>query len=632
MATLKTKMQGDSLTIGISFNAAYDMSRIEHQYVYLNDVLVTSSIVGSIIRVELRSDQTIQYISTVKLTLVIDDSVFGIRKTDLGYIYFTQSSGTISDESINEGYDLVVSVVVDETATTATVELLEAFRGYSSYDIWLKYNPSWEGTEEEWNAAYNNVYIWAIAETARSEAETIRLENEIARGLAEQLRIEAEGTRDDAEDARISAETTRGSNETTRIANENIRIASETVRNAQIKYDNLHGIAGWLQDKFLFLGRTSAISAGLMPNDLGTDSLVVDGTLYSLPETKTEIVTNHTFDTDTGWWKDGGTIPGDGYAHLVHDGSGAMYRSVYLAGLLTVGALYKVTYSLPVAHFTSGPFKIWDGGSVFCNTRSAGGVGMVEYIRPATNNLFFSVTSGGNCYLDDVYVEKVEVDADYISADTDRLWLDNTHDTVVSVPSEKLVSCDMERTVVMYADSSPYAIKMFGILKSGETFTADELNVLHNAFGLSIFWGDTLNEYGVVKQNRAGKQNSYVELLVNGSITTDIGWTKDTQFTVEDRSFYSNFSGLARGVRQTLAAALVVGEWYRVSLDIDDYVSGQIRALIDWDGVETAYFTGDGHHYADFKYVAGSIQKRFDLRSDAIGFSGKIRNISLYKL
>jgi hypothetical protein len=310
-----------------------------------------------------------------------------------------------------------------------------------------------------------------------------------------------------------------------------------------------------------------------------------------------------------------------------------MYRSIYLAGLVVAGALYKVTYSLPVANFTSGPFKIWDGGSVSGNIRSTGGVGLVEYIRPATTNLFFSVTSGGNCYLDDVYVEKVEVDENYISADTDRLWLDNTHDTIVAVQTEKLVSCDFTRTIVLYDDESPYAIKMIGILKSGETLTSDEINVLHDTFSLSIWWGGTLNEFGVVKQNRGTGKIAYVELLVNGSITTDTGWTKDAQYIVEDRSFLSDFSGLARGVRQTLTESLDVGEWYRVSLDITNYVSGEIRALIDWDGVVTDYFSEDGHHYYDFQYVAGSIVKRFDLRSnDVSGFSGKIRNISLYKI
>ena len=129
MAALKTKMQGDSLSIGFTFNAEYDISRIEHHYVYLNDVLVTSSIVDSIIRVELKSNDTVNYISNVKLTLAIDDIHFGIRKTDIGNIYFTQSDRTISDDSVNEGYDLVISIVINETATTATAELLEAFKG-----------------------------------------------------------------------------------------------------------------------------------------------------------------------------------------------------------------------------------------------------------------------------------------------------------------------------------------------------------------------------------------------------------------------------------------------------------------------------------------------------------------------
>ena len=190
MASLINKMQGDSLSIGISFNAEYDVTRLQHFYVYLDDVLFTSTLVLDTIRTELKSENTRNFIGNKKLTVVLDDVNFGVRKKDLGYIYFAQSP-TIYDSSVNTGYDLVVSLDISETATTANVEVLEAFRGYSAYDIYVKYTTDVPvKTEEEWNAAVN------LAMTTAEDAATAAL---ISEGLAEDYKDLALGYRNEAE-------------------------------------------------------------------------------------------------------------------------------------------------------------------------------------------------------------------------------------------------------------------------------------------------------------------------------------------------------------------------------------------------------------------------------------------------
>jgi hypothetical protein len=172
MAALKTLFQGDSLSIGFTFGT-YDTSRIEHSYVYLNEVAFTTTLDAGVLRCAIPSSSTKQFCGNVPVLLVIDDSVFGVRKTAIGNIYF-QSTGTFSDSSVNTGYNIEVAVTIEEDSTAVSVTVMEAFRGYSSYDIYVKYTTDVPIlTESEWNDAYNDLVSYKeAAEDARDYLES----------------------------------------------------------------------------------------------------------------------------------------------------------------------------------------------------------------------------------------------------------------------------------------------------------------------------------------------------------------------------------------------------------------------------------------------------------------------------
>jgi lysophospholipase L1-like esterase len=176
MAALKTLFQGDSLSIGFTFGT-YDTSRIEHSYVYLNEVAFTTTLDAGVLRCAIPSSSTKQFCGNVPVLLVIDDSVFGVRKTAIGNIYF-QSTGTFSDSSVNTGYNIEVAVIIEEDSTAISVTLLEAFRGYSSYDIYVKYTTDVPVlTEEEWNIAYNDLVSYEQSALASKNAAKISEDN-----------------------------------------------------------------------------------------------------------------------------------------------------------------------------------------------------------------------------------------------------------------------------------------------------------------------------------------------------------------------------------------------------------------------------------------------------------------------
>jgi len=96
--------------------------------------------------------------------------------------------------------------------------------------------------------------------------------------------------------------------------------------------------------------------------------------------------------------------------------------------------------------------------------------------------------------------------ATYITADSDKLWFNPTLQTVTTA---NLIGYDFLRTIVKYDDDSPYTIRWIGILKATSTFTQSELNNLFRYFRLSVWWNNSLNAYGRVKENRGIGKNSW---------------------------------------------------------------------------------------------------------------------------
>lgn len=87
------------------------------------------------------------------------------------------------------------------------------------------------------------------------------------------------------------------------------------------------------------------------------------------------------------------------------------------------------------------------------------------------------------------------------SDDEDNLWYSAGGD-IQQLTVNDLISEDYERTVVKYSNFSPYNIYWIGLIKSGETFTNAELNLLHYYFELWILWSGFLVSKGKLKGNR----------------------------------------------------------------------------------------------------------------------------------
>lgn len=95
--------------------------------------------------------------------------------------------------------------------------------------------------------------------------------------------------------------------------------------------------------------------------------------------------------------------------------------------------------------------------------------------------------------------------ATYRAADTDNLWFTEAGASR-NVTVSELIGYDFARTVVCYSSTSPHNIQWIGLLAADATLSEAEVNLLHRAFRLHIFWSGTWNDYGYFKDNRGLEQ------------------------------------------------------------------------------------------------------------------------------
>lgn len=99
--------------------------------------------------------------------------------------------------------------------------------------------------------------------------------------------------------------------------------------------------------------------------------------------------------------------------------------------------------------------------------------------------------------------------ATYKAADTDHLWF-----TEAGVPRNvtvtELIGYDFARTIVYYNSTAPHDIQWIGLFAADATLSEAEINLLHRAFKLHIFWSGTWNDYGYFKDNRGFEQLPWV--------------------------------------------------------------------------------------------------------------------------
>ena len=107
----------------------------------------------------------------------------------------------------------------------------------------------------------------------------------------------------------------------------------------------------------------------------------------------------------------------------------------------------------------------------------------------------------------------------FIVCDTDYVWY-NSSGVVRNTTVAELIGSDFVKTFVRYDSSSPYHIRAFAILKSGQTLSTDEVNLVKYYFGVAFMWGNTANAFSRVKGNRA---------LVNKTWSPDPIYDTDAQ-------------------------------------------------------------------------------------------------------
>jgi hypothetical protein len=90
---------------------------------------------------------------------------------------------------------------------------------------------------------------------------------------------------------------------------------------------------------------------------------------------------------------------------------------------------------------------------------------------------------------------------DYKNADDDELWSKWSYE-IRTVTTAELIGYDFSRTIVKYLDDAPNTIEEIMIVKSGEVLSTSDINALHKAMRLSIFWSGSPNIYGYLKSNR----------------------------------------------------------------------------------------------------------------------------------
>lgn len=137
MAALGAFYQGESISIGFNF-VEYDIMRIQEHYVYLKKEIIPSQIINNLLRIELSSIDTKDYLGDYPILLVWKDPTFGMRKKNIGSIYFNPTT-TISEDAINQSYNIIINLQIADKTITVDRVILEVFRGYSAYDIYLQH-------------------------------------------------------------------------------------------------------------------------------------------------------------------------------------------------------------------------------------------------------------------------------------------------------------------------------------------------------------------------------------------------------------------------------------------------------------------------------------------------------------
>jgi hypothetical protein len=148
---LSSIYQGKSLTILFILNDEYDVSRIELLEVYIGTRVFPHTLVGSVVRCELSSNDTARLSGSVNVSLSLDDSVLGVLKSEINTIEVKYTNAGSHNESVNTGVDISIPITISENNLVvggATYNYVKGEKGDSAYQVAV--DNGFVGTESEW--------------------------------------------------------------------------------------------------------------------------------------------------------------------------------------------------------------------------------------------------------------------------------------------------------------------------------------------------------------------------------------------------------------------------------------------------------------------------------------------------
>ena len=158
-------IQGDSYTLGIKFDTAYDIDNLQGLKVNCFGLVFVPVVTSNprIFRVEIASEITITVLPDFyPLEIFVDDGQIGIKKIQAGIVLVKKSLSSHSNNSINIGYNLIINLKVNYQATTDILlaTLIKGDKGESGSSGVANVNLSVVGIKDDSNATFISTVLF----------------------------------------------------------------------------------------------------------------------------------------------------------------------------------------------------------------------------------------------------------------------------------------------------------------------------------------------------------------------------------------------------------------------------------------------------------------------------------------
>ena len=175
---------GESFTLGILLSDNYAIPDAEEIKIYIGGQIQPHTLEDRMIRCEITSDTTSKWYGKKEIDFWLDDINWGVRKYSLGNIIFTNIPAPDHNESINTGYDVIISLSIAETSITISDIMYSYVKGDSSFQVWQQIpgneGKTWEDfvtfmqepAAEATQAALDAAFTASLATTASLSATT----------------------------------------------------------------------------------------------------------------------------------------------------------------------------------------------------------------------------------------------------------------------------------------------------------------------------------------------------------------------------------------------------------------------------------------------------------------------------